>query len=635
MAQDKNSSETEIAQSPKPDSNLVLFHKKLRKIEKIHYLGAGIIVICFPLFVLLVKNQTNSSVGAEGLSQNVLGTDQASTDAIESASEANEFTGESESDSLSLPSVTGISSTRINTDVTSNPIVVENSKPGTTDWIITKTGNDAIGQIKGYANKNYVNLGETIDLKVSVNTAQTYTIKVFRIGWYQGLGGRLMATVGPLNGTKQRSCPVDATTGLIECNWATAYTLSIPSDWVSGNYLAVLTNSQGYGNYISFVVTDQARKADILLNNAINTSEAYSAWPDKAGGKSLYAGASSGANTISGGRQAVKVSFDRPFSNSGQKLTAYQVQFVRWIEKEGYDVSYSTDDYVHSNGAALLNYKAILLIGHDEYWTKQMRDNIEKARDSGVNLAFFSGNDVYWQVRYENSSSGVPNRVIVGYKEAATKDPYYSSSNASQRAQTTGLFRNYPENRPEQPLVGTMYGINLGTYTGNLTYVVQNSANWIYAGTGVKSGVKIPNVYGYEYNTIFSKYPKPKGTNYTILGNSLSGNLIGHSTIYTAPSGAMVFSAGAVDWGWALDNFKNYAKSDYTSVVIQRMTANILDKFIGKALPTPTPTPTVTPTPIVTQAPTITPTPTPEPGITTAALKATVKKPTPTPTKKK
>src|SRR6266403_6040479 len=136
----------------------------------------------------------------------------------------------------------------------SNPSVIENQQPGTSQWRLSAKGTDAVGQIKGYASATSVNKGGNITFYVTVNPKQTYTIDVFRMGWYQGLSGRLMQHIGPLNGVLQPTCPTDSTTGMIECQWASAYTLATQTSWTSGIYLALMTNAQGYQNYIVFVV---------------------------------------------------------------------------------------------------------------------------------------------------------------------------------------------------------------------------------------------------------------------------------------------------------------------------------------------------------------------------------------------
>ena len=163
----------------------------------------------------------------------------------------------------------------------SNPIVIENQQPGTNAWDIgDNLANDTTGQIKGYASAVSVNKGQNITFYVSVNTAQTFTIDVYRIGYYQGLGGRLMQHIGPLNGTPQPACPMDAVTGMISCQWSAAYTLATQTSWTSGVYLCVLKNAQGYQNLMIFTVRDDSRVAAILYQSPVTTYQAYNDWPD-------------------------------------------------------------------------------------------------------------------------------------------------------------------------------------------------------------------------------------------------------------------------------------------------------------------------------------------------------------------
>ena len=160
-------------------------------------------------------------------------------------------------------------------------------------------GTDAVGQIKGYASAVSINHGESITFQVSVNPAQTYTIDVYRVGWYQGLGGRLMQHIGPLNGTPQTTCPTDPSLGEIVCNWAPAYTLATTNAWTSGVYLAVLSNSQNYNNYMVFTVRDDSRVAALLFQRSVTTDQAYNAYPDDGKtGKSLYEYNSYGPQTV-------------------------------------------------------------------------------------------------------------------------------------------------------------------------------------------------------------------------------------------------------------------------------------------------------------------------------------------------
>ncbi len=155
----------------------------------------------------------------------------------------------------------------------SNPIVIENQQPGTSQWRIPfgSAATDGVGQIKGYASATSVNKGENITFHVSVNAAQTYTIDVYRLGWYQGLGARLMQHIGPLNGVHQPACPMNATTGMIECQWTPGYTLATQTSWTSGIYLALLKNAANFQNYIVFAVRDDSRIAPLLYQQPVTT----------------------------------------------------------------------------------------------------------------------------------------------------------------------------------------------------------------------------------------------------------------------------------------------------------------------------------------------------------------------------
>src|SRR2546425_1150802 len=186
------------------------------------------------------------------------------------------------------------------TVVNASPIVLENQQPGSGNWQMLLSGfqpaDDTVKQIKGYASATSVNKGESITFHVTVTPAQSYTMDVYRMGWYQGLLGRLMQSIGPLQGVAQPACPVDADTGLIECDWTASYTLTVPTNWTSGMFVVMLTNAQGYQNYIPFVVRDDARRADIMFQQSVTTYQAYNNYPDdRVTGKSLYAFNSYGA----------------------------------------------------------------------------------------------------------------------------------------------------------------------------------------------------------------------------------------------------------------------------------------------------------------------------------------------------
>jgi hypothetical protein len=455
-----------------------------------------------------------------------------------------------------------------------NPIVLENEQPGTLAWHIPQPGftvaDDTQGQIKGYASATSVNLGAAITFRVSVNPAQTFDIDIYRMGWYQGLGGRLMMHVGQLSGSSQPPCPVDTTTGEIECHWADAYTLNVPQDWTSGVYLAVLTNAALFQNDIIFVVKDNVRAADFLYQVPMATYQAYNDYPnDGATGKSLYGYNSFGAVTIAGDTRAVKVSFDRPYAGIGTGQFFLEYPFIRWLEASGYDVVYSTSIDTLAHGRELLDHAAFLNAYHDEYWSEQMYDALDSALASGVHLGFFGANNVYWQVRFKPSSNGTPNRVMVCYKSSRT-DPAKGSLN-------TVLWRSKAVDRPEQTLLGVQFA---QAGVADTPYVVQDASSWVYEGTGFSDGDEVQGLVWHEIDDYQPSYPLPDYRSYALLSNSPvpggGGTSYQNSVIYQTNSSALVFTAGTEGWPRALND---WGDPGFVDPRIQVMTANILNSF--------------------------------------------------------
>jgi len=466
-----------------------------------------------------------------------------------------------------------------------NPIVVENQHPGSAAWQVGRPGflvaDDRGRQIEGYASVTSVNKGEPVAVHVSVTPAQSFSAEIYRMGWYGGLGGRLLANVGPMPATHQRACTPSAETGLVDCGWPASLTFNVPDTWTSGIYLVVLTNARKYQSYITFVVRDDLRKADLLYQQSVTTYQAYNNYPDDGKiGKSLYDFNSYGATVpATRTRRAAKVSFDRPYSDghgSGQFFRgvsgSWEYYFVGWLESSGYDVTYSSDIDTHVNGARLIDAKGFLSVGHDEYWSKAMVDAATQARDSGVNLGFFGSNTAYWQVRFEPSPGGSANRVMVCYKDAGL-DPVNGPV-------ATVSWRAPPVNRPEQSLVGIQYTAHLKDEGEGSQYVVQNSSHWVWQATGLTDGSQIPGILGYETDRLMPNYPKPADSSYTILSRSPVVDVTGrsdyaNSSIYQAPSGAWVFASGSNYWSDGL------GRAGVTDRRVQQATANVLDRFLG------------------------------------------------------
>jgi hypothetical protein len=447
----------------------------------------------------------------------------------------------------------------------------ENRKPGTTDWQLTNPGR-ASGVIEGYASLTSVNRGDRILLYV--NTAEpTYTIDVFRLGYYGGLGGRRLAPTVRRTGTVQPVPEPDPDTGRIECDWADPYVLDIPStldptNWMSGLYVAKLTAGvSGAQNYIVFAVRDDARPSDLLLVQTVNTYQAYNVW----GGKSLYGTVE---NRVDVDHAARAVSFNRPYygddSSGASNLFWWEYPMVTWLESQGYDVAYATNVDVDADPTLLLSHKGFLSVGHDEYWSWTMRDNVEHARDAGVSLGFFSGNTSYWQVRFEPSPvTGDSRRTMVGYKDFWYLDPI------TPDCFKTNEWRLPPVNRPEDQMIGVKY-----VTQARPTLVIEDASHWVFTGTGVQNGDRLTNAdgsgfLGYEVDAMGAG--SPAGTQRLAHSPAdATAATFGDMTVYRADSGATVFSIGSIGWPWNLP-------------VPQQIARNVLARFIVGAFDETTP----------------------------------------------
>jgi hypothetical protein len=463
-----------------------------------------------------------------------------------------------------------------------NPIRQENQRPGTTAWGPTHKAlydptTFRTPAIEGYASATSVQAGDTLNFSVSTNTA-SFTGDVYRLGWYGGSGGRLIHSVARIQGHFYPMPALDKRTGLIEANWPVAFTLTPDTTWTTGEYLVKLTAANGMEGYIPFTVRS-ARKSAFVFLHAANTDEAYNYW----GGTSLYGDYT---NTLKAHR-AFKVSFDRPFEQvygSGH-LLLWEYPMIRWLEKNAYDIGYASDVDVQTDPSLLQGRQGILIVGHSEYWSGEMRDHLEAAVSSGVNLAVFAANSIFNQIRYEPSLSeknATANRIIVCYKDAAL-DPLAGKDDDH----ITVAFRDPPLNRPEQSLLGGMVDVNSYCQWGcGFDWVVADASNWVFADTGLRNGDKIPGLVGYEYDQVLPNYPIPPGNDIISASPVIDVNgktIISNGTVSTAKSGARVVNIGTIDWSGGLDGYNKFWQSQRQLVnkYAQKITQNILQNFLA------------------------------------------------------
>ena len=272
--------------------------------------------------------------------------------------------------------------------------------------------------IDGYTHQLSYAPGEEIAFHVSTS-AGNYALEIARIG-------ATREVVFNESGLPGEAQPIPENASSHGCGWNATFTFEVPETWQSGYYEGTLRATDGGGDPIYrnhrtaesslfFIVRPAKPGANtrILLQLSTNTYNAYNNW----GGFSLYG--FHGQSKIQGNQ----VSFDRPTSGI---FRIWELPFIVWAEQNGYTLDYAVNSDLEFHPEILARYKLVLSVGHDEYWSAPMRDNLEAFIANGGNVAFFSGNSVCWQVRSEDNG-----RALVCWKQSYNQDPVYKTDDYS------------------------------------------------------------------------------------------------------------------------------------------------------------------------------------------------------------
>ena len=466
-----------------------------------------------------------------------------------------------------------------------NQIVQENSLPGNpaSQWDLSGPGST---NIEGFSAEISVNRGETVHFKIDTDSTN-YRIDIYRLGYYGGNGARKIITLLQTTASNQPA-PLtnNASIGLVDAgNWSVTASWTVPTDaslgalCISGVYLAHLVRQDGtFGeNHIPFIVRDDGVSHDIVFQTSDTTWHAYNGW----GGYSLY-----GGTTAESDGRAYKVSYNRPiatrdgiglYAGNQDSLFGEEIAAIHWLEANGYDVCYIAGvDTDRSGAVELLKHKVFLSVGHDEYWSGQQRANVEAALTAGVNLAFWSGNEVFWKTRWEPSTDGsaTPYRTLVCYKE--TRDDKVIDPNDPPTCTCTWRDPRFSPpgdaGRPENALTGTIFMVDDFREDQILIpYPMTKLRFWrntpLAATPAGQSGMLVKDYLGYEWDESPDNGFRPPGLirlslttlsvdTYLLDYGHLEGpGIATHSlTLYRHPtSQALVFGAGTVMWSWGLD----------------------------------------------------------------------------------
>jgi hypothetical protein len=422
-----------------------------------------------------------------------------------------------------------------------------------------------MSSILGYTTSTSFVIGETVSIHTrsgNGTSAGTFRVSIYRIGTNKQI---LLSGQGNANAT---ATPNDAY--IVGCNWSVGFSFVIPNTWLSGIYVVHLETNDDESNIVFIVRGSNTSQSRILVQVPFATYQAYNDW----GGKSLY-------DNSGDGSRSYKVSFNRPCTPvdvSGTWDAKEYENFVVWTESNGFRVDYASSLDIHSMPNLLNRYRLFVSVLHDEYWSKEMRDNVERFRDNGGNLCFLSANTCWWQVRFEDGNSS-----MVCHKDNhPTPDPHQNDI-----LSTINWF-NPPVNRPENTMTGVSFrnGAWWDDDGGSkpmerVAFTVRMSSHWVFNGTGLSNGdefgknetagTPVSSIIGYE--TDATRYTDVNGiptlsggdgtpNNLTILATAQLSNKWKvepvnppsqrRATMGIYQRGGVVFTSGTIYWIYAL-----------------------------------------------------------------------------------
>jgi hypothetical protein len=463
-----------------------------------------------------------------------------------------------------------------------NRVRAENTRPGTRDWMLTRTAVDPATKyrcpwIEGYCSRASVSAGERLSFHVSTNPPSRFTLDLYRMGHYGGTGGRHVLSLGPFAGATQPDPPVGHNR-LRECRWEPCASITIPRDWLSGVYLGKLTAERdGWQSYVVFIVRDD-RSADFIFQCSDTTWQAYNRWPSQF---SLY---DDGKKVWYWGPE-VEISFDRPYGKYCQILDAplstgsgewflWEFPLAFWMEAEGCDVTYISNLDTHARPATLRRARGFLSVGHDEYYSLEMFNHLRSAIAAGLNVAFLSGNTCCGLIRFGPGPTGAPLRTFSRMDRFGPRD--------ARETKDFPEMERFPWTAPnENTLIGAR---SVWPVTGGADWACLAPDHWLFTGTGMKKGDSIPGLVGWEWHGDPAAIP---GLEVVASGPTKSPRAEGvfTATVYPGPKGNFVFNASTCWWADGLSEPPGYVRpSVYTTPRgpdsrVQQITRNVLERM--------------------------------------------------------
>lgn len=470
----------------------------------------------------------------------------------------------------------------------------ENQNIGTSSWRLGGTGTiggEVVGDVEGYVSNQAPQVGQRETVFVNAPNAKFVSLAVYRVGWYEATGGRLVMATGLLPTVAQQPCGHDTVSGLTECDWQPTFAFQLPTYFTSGVYVVKMSTDTGEEADCMFILRP-ASPPRILVQIPMASYQAYNFW----GGDSLYPGGLA-VSAFAGSTQGYEVSFDRPYEDDAAPASdtgageffARDVALVRFLERYGYPVGYTTDFSIGEDPEQVRGAGVLIDSGHSEYWSTSQYEAFMRARERGTSLLFLSSDTAAWRVRYaaagpSSSEPGAPARTMTSYKQNEVRDPNKSEPTGTfpfEGAPLTGSAYDgciTPRSEPSGPPV---YRYFPWRPDSSLT------PRWLFEDTGLTRRSTVPAIAGYELDQRDSFSPP----NVQTVGESIgatcrrighTGN-VGETTLFTARSGALVFATGMLGWLYGLNPIPGASANmpRQPSYAIVQMTRNVIARALS------------------------------------------------------
>lgn len=466
-----------------------------------------------------------------------------------------------------IGSVASASAGLVGGPITADWVRNENRFIGDAMWLKGPTTNS--NNLCGYASATSFVIGDTALFHLSARVP-TITVKMYRLGYYGGAGARLVHLFSSVP-VQPQPTPKPDSFGTVDCQWPVSLSVPIDHTFLPGQYVLRLEDAAGQYQFVPFMIRSQT-PATYLYMSSVTTWQAYNTF----GGSSLYRDE---VNSVAGagGQRAVRVSFNRPYvtAHGSADLLGLEYPLLFLCEKEGYDIAYCTSIDIHSGDTQISDYVTLMSLGHDEYYSKEMRAAVTNAIAAKSNVAFFGSNYIYRRVRFEPDTAGVANRYMVNYRTmsdpAAVTNPQLTTMNWQ--------LNPFPAD-PSQ-----ISGANYGGINGRGSLHVQNAKSWLWQNTGLKNGSLLPLALYGEFNTYLKNSLQPSGVQ--VLAHSRVAQGYSDVTYVAQPNKGQVFAANMGSWIANLTNlipkrFNRHVPIDL-ALVFEAATKNVLTKLRSRS----------------------------------------------------